>query len=79
MTDVETTTFALRLIPLMPFLGAAVLMLFGRKLSRDWVNIIAAGAIGTFAIPMLYVTLQPIRERSGMRSERLPSRAAASD
>jgi len=50
VTDVETTTFALRLIPLMPFLGAAVLMLFGRKMSRDWVNIVAAGAIGAAAI-----------------------------
>jgi NADH-quinone oxidoreductase subunit L len=48
--DVETTTWALRLIPLMPFLGATVLMLFGRKLSRDWVNIVAAGAIGAAAI-----------------------------
>jgi NADH-quinone oxidoreductase subunit L len=50
VTDVETTTFALRLIPLLPFLGAAILMLFGRKLSRDWVNIVAAGAIGASAL-----------------------------
>jgi NADH-quinone oxidoreductase subunit L len=50
VTDVETTIFPLRLIPLMPFLGAAVLMLFGRKLSRDWVFTIAAAAIGAAAI-----------------------------
>jgi NADH-quinone oxidoreductase subunit L len=50
VTDVETLTFPLRLIPLLPFLGAAFLMLFGRKLSRDWVGIIAAGAIGAAAI-----------------------------
>src|SRR5579863_3501134 len=42
--------FPLRLIPLLPFLGAAFLMLFGRKLSRDWVLIVAAGAIGASAI-----------------------------
>ncbi|HTA20704.1 MAG TPA: proton-conducting transporter membrane subunit, partial [Polyangia bacterium] len=38
--------FPLHFIPFMPFLGAAVLMLLGRKMSRDWVLIIAAGAIG---------------------------------
>jgi NADH-quinone oxidoreductase subunit L len=52
VTDVDTTTttFALRLIPLMPLLGAAYLMLFGRKISREWVSIIASGAIGASAI-----------------------------
>ena len=38
-------TFNLRLIPLLPFLGAAILMLFGRKWSRDTVLAVAAGAI----------------------------------
>jgi len=38
-------TFNLRLIPLLPFLGAAILMLFGRKWSRDSVVVVAAGAI----------------------------------
>jgi NADH-quinone oxidoreductase subunit L len=47
---VETTTFALRLIPLMPFIGAALLMLFGRKWSRDFVLVVAAGAIGASAL-----------------------------
>ena len=37
--------FNLRLIPLLPFLGAAILMLFGRKWSRDTVVAVAAGAI----------------------------------
>jgi NADH-quinone oxidoreductase subunit L len=50
VTDVETTIFALRLIPLMPFVGATVLMLFGRKLSRDWAQIIATAAIGAAAL-----------------------------
>ena len=35
-------TFNLRLIPLLPFLGAALLMLFGRKWTRDTVFIVAA-------------------------------------
>jgi NADH-quinone oxidoreductase subunit L len=43
-------TFPLRLIPLLPFIGAAFLILFGRKLSRDWVLIVAAGAIGASAM-----------------------------
>jgi NADH-quinone oxidoreductase subunit L len=42
--------FPLHFIPFMPFLGAAVLMLLGRKMSRDWVLIIAAGAIGAAAL-----------------------------
>ncbi len=38
-------TFNLRLIPLLPFLGATILMLFGRKWKRDTVLLVAAGAI----------------------------------
>jgi NADH-quinone oxidoreductase subunit L len=38
-------TFPLYLIPMLPFLGATVLMLFGRKLARDTVFWIAALAI----------------------------------
>jgi NADH-quinone oxidoreductase subunit L len=37
--------FNLRLIPLLPFIGAALLMLFGRKWSRDTVVAVAAGMI----------------------------------
>jgi NADH-quinone oxidoreductase subunit L len=43
-------TFPLRLIPLLPFIGAAFLMLFGRKLTRDWVLVVAAGVIGGAAL-----------------------------
>ena len=68
---VMMTSFALILgvHPLAVAQGAA-------ELSRDAVgtpvfaSIIAASAFGPFAIPMLYVTFQTIRERSGMRSER---------
>ena len=38
--------FNLGLIPLLPFLGATVLMLFGRKWTRDTVFVVAALAIG---------------------------------
>jgi NADH-quinone oxidoreductase subunit L len=43
-------TFDLRLIPLLPFLGAVLLMLFGRKMARDTVFVIAALAIGAACI-----------------------------
>jgi NADH-quinone oxidoreductase subunit L len=43
-------TFDLRLIPLLPFVGAVLLMLFGRKLSRDTVFVVAALAIGAACI-----------------------------
>ncbi|HVY39953.1 MAG TPA: NADH-quinone oxidoreductase subunit L, partial [Polyangia bacterium] len=43
-------SFNLRLIPLMPFLGAAILILFGRKWRRDTVLVVAAGAIGCAAM-----------------------------
>jgi len=43
-------SFNLRLIPLLPFLGAAILILFGRKWKRDTVLVVAAGAIACSAI-----------------------------
>ena len=43
-------TFDLRLIPLLTFLGAVLLMLFGRKWSRDTVFLVAALAIGAACI-----------------------------
>ncbi|MES1204779.1 MAG: NADH-quinone oxidoreductase subunit L [Pseudomonadota bacterium] len=49
MTDSETL-FNLRLIPLLPFLGAAILMLFGRRWKRETVLAVAAGAIGGAAL-----------------------------
>ena len=39
---------------------------------------IAASAVGLFVIPMLYVTFQTIRERSGERIRRLPRRGPLS-
>ena len=36
-------SYSLRLIPLLPFLGAAFLFLFGRALRRDWVHLAATG------------------------------------
>src|SRR4029078_1957736 len=45
--------FNLGLIPLLPFLGATVLMLFGRKWARDTVFVIAALAIGAACLVSL--------------------------
>jgi NADH-quinone oxidoreductase subunit L len=39
-------SYSLRLIPLLPFLGATVLFLFGRAMRRDWVHLVAVLAIG---------------------------------
>jgi NADH-quinone oxidoreductase subunit L len=46
-------TFNLRLIPLLPFVGAAILMLFGRKWRRDTVFMVAALAIGASCVVAL--------------------------
>jgi NADH-quinone oxidoreductase subunit L len=43
-------TFNLRLIPLLPFIGSVILMLFGRKMRRDTVFMIAALAIGASCV-----------------------------
>jgi Cu/Ag efflux pump CusA len=62
--------FILGVYPLVVARGAA-------ELSRHAVGtpvfagMIAASAIGLFVIPMLYVTFQTIRERSGERIRRL--------
>jgi hypothetical protein len=40
---------------------------------------IAASAVGLFVIPMLYVTLQTIRERSSERFRRLRPRPGETD
>src|SRR5215470_8525193 len=37
--------FNLRLIPLLPFLGATLLMLFGRKWKRETVHVVSAGSV----------------------------------
>src|SRR4030095_15541974 len=46
-------TFNLRLIPLLPFVGATILMLFGRKLKRETSFMIAALAIGASCVVAL--------------------------
>src|SRR5271170_2098317 len=54
-------TFNLRLIPLLPFLGATILLLFGRKMKRDTVLFVAAGAIllACFVVVDAYFTRLP--------------------
>ncbi|MBC8133062.1 MAG: NADH-quinone oxidoreductase subunit L [Deltaproteobacteria bacterium] len=48
--NASETLFNLRLIPLLPFLGATLLFLFGRRWSRETVLAVAAGAIGGSAL-----------------------------
>jgi NADH-quinone oxidoreductase subunit L len=63
-------TFNLRLIPLLPFLGAAILMLFGRKWKRDTVLIVAAGAIAgscLVAFDAFFTALPGAAESGGLR------------
>src|SRR6267142_3921985 len=61
--------FNLRLIPLLPFLGAAVLMLFGRKWKRDTVLFVAAGAIllSCFVALDAFFTRMPEGEGAGLQ------------
>src|SRR4051794_3580158 len=54
--------FNLGLIPLLPFLGATVLMLFGRKWARDTVFIVAALAIGAACMVSLYAFFAALPE-----------------
>src|SRR5687767_10189097 len=61
--------FSLYLIPLLPFLGAAWLFLFGRTMSRQWVHLIATLAIGSSCLATLdafFVHLPAVREQGGL-------------
>jgi NADH-quinone oxidoreductase subunit L len=61
--------FNLKLIPLLPFAGAAILMLFGRKWSRQWVHLVATLAIGASCLVSLdafFVYLPEVAERGGL-------------
>src|SRR5205807_8607006 len=70
--------FILGVYPLVAAQGAA-------EISRHdvgtpiFAGMIAASAIGLFVIPMLYVTFQTIRERSGARLRRLRPRLSETD
>ncbi len=64
------TIFNLRLIPLLPFLGAAILMLFGRRWKRDTVLGVAAGAIAGSALmsfDAFFTRLPAVAEAGGLR------------
>ena len=70
MTDAPETLFNLRLIPLLPFLGAAVLILFGRRWKRETVLLVAAGAIagaGLLAFDAFFTRLPGVAEQGGLR------------
>ncbi|HEX3696767.1 MAG TPA: NADH-quinone oxidoreductase subunit L [Polyangia bacterium] len=62
--------FNLRLIPLLPFLGAALLLLFGRRWKRDTVVVVAATAIAAaclVAIDAYFSKLPEAAEMGGLR------------
>src|SRR4051812_27882710 len=63
-------SFNLRLIPLLPFIGAAFLILFGRHLKRQTVVMIAAGAIAGaafLAFSAFFQVLPGVAEEGGLR------------
>jgi NADH-quinone oxidoreductase subunit L len=61
--------YSLRLIPLLPFMGAAFLFFFGRKLRRDWVHIVATLAIAASCLASataFFTALPGVREEGGL-------------
>ena len=63
-------SFNLRLIPLLPFLGATILILFGRRMKRGTVVAIAAGAIAAaafLAFTAFFQYLPETAEHGGLR------------
>src|SRR5262245_21875063 len=62
--------FNLRLIPLLPFLGAGFLILFGRFLRRPWVHLFATLAIASSCLVSLapfFTYLPKVSEEGGLR------------
>jgi NADH-quinone oxidoreductase subunit L len=61
--------YSLRLIPLLPFAGAALLFFFGRALRRDWAHIFATLAIGGSCLASAWAffsALPEAREAGGL-------------
>ena len=58
--------FNLRLIPLLPFIGATLLILFGRRWKRETVVLVACGAVlsAAFVAFDAFFTRLPRRPRS---------------
>ncbi|HET6282603.1 MAG TPA: NADH-quinone oxidoreductase subunit L [Polyangia bacterium] len=62
--------FNLRLIPLLPFMGAALLFLFGRRWKRETVLLVAAGAIAAACLvsfDAFFTKLPGASESGGLR------------
>jgi len=63
-------SFNLRLIPLLPFLGATLLILFGRRMKRGTVVAVAAGALAAaafLAFTAFFQFLPQAAEQGGLR------------
>jgi NADH-quinone oxidoreductase subunit L len=61
--------YSLRLIPLLPFAGAAFLFFFGRSIRRDWVHVIATLAIAASCLASadaFFTALPEAREHGGL-------------
>ena len=69
--------FILGVCPLVVAQGAAQLSRHGVG-TPVFAGMIAASVIGIFMIPMLYVTFQSLRERSGARFRRVAAQADGS-
>jgi NADH-quinone oxidoreductase subunit L len=62
--------FNLRIIPLLPFLGAALLMVAGRGMRRQWVHLFATLAIGASCLASLdafFAYLPDVAAQGGLR------------
>jgi NADH-quinone oxidoreductase subunit L len=69
MESAAQNVFNLRLIPLLPFLGAALIILVGRRWKRDTVLLVAAGAIagaGYLAFDAFFRYLPGVVEEGGL-------------
>jgi len=72
MESAAQNAFNLRLIPLLPFMGAAILILFGRNWKRDNVLLTAGGAIagaGYLAFDAFFRYLPPVVEEGGLHDQ----------
>jgi NADH-quinone oxidoreductase subunit L len=69
MESAAQDVFNLRLIPLLPFLGAALIILVGRRWKRETVLLVAAGAIagaGYLAFDAFFRYLPSVVEQGGL-------------
>jgi NADH-quinone oxidoreductase subunit L len=57
---VTSASFPLYLIPLLPLVGAAINLIFGRRMSRETVNVVACTAVGASAVLAIHAVVGPL-------------------